>query len=175
MLSMKPEHVNCIQPRNLTTVAVPSDELHFRPSVYGIIVKDGCVLLPRQFGDGFTFLGGGIDKGERIIDALVREVKEESGLDVVVGELAAVRDGFFSSLRDSSKHYHGIFLFYWCEIVGGQISTDFFDTHEKNVLTEAQWVPFHEIPNIKMYYCIDGVALLQEIIGKKYGADVFIA
>ena len=170
---MKFESVHCIQPRNLTTIEVASEQLHFRPSVYGIIVKDGCVLLPRQFGDGFTFLGGGIDKGEQITDALVREVKEESGFDVVVCELAAVRDGFFTSLRDSNKHYHGIFLFYWCEIVGGQISTDFFDAHEKNVLTEAQWVPFHEIPSIKMYTCIDGVALLQEIISAKYGVDIF--
>lgn len=170
---MKSEFVDSVQPRGLDTVNVLCSELHFRPSVYGIVVKDGCVLLPRQFGDGFTFLGGGIDKGEQIADALVREVKEESGLDVVGGELAAVRDGFFTSLRDGTKHYHGIFLFYWCEVVGGQISTEYFDGYEKNVLGEAQWVPFSEIKNIKMYSCIDGVGLLTEIIGKKYGYDVF--
>lgn len=168
---MKKEFVDAVQPRNFESISVSCDELHFRPSVYGIVVKDDCVLLPRQFGDGFTFLGGGIDKGECIADALVREVREESGLDVVGGELAAVSDGFFTSLRDGTKHYHGIFLFYWCEIVGGHITTEFFDGYEKNVLGEAQWVPFSELKHIKMYTCIDGVGLLTELLGKKYGFD----
>ena len=39
--------------------AVSSDKLVFRPSVYGILIENSKVLLPKQW-DGYDFPGGGI-------------------------------------------------------------------------------------------------------------------
>ena len=54
-----------------------------RPSVRGIIIKDGKVAMMHSLKyDYYKLPGGGIEEGESYEDTLVREVKEESGLVV---------------------------------------------------------------------------------------------
>ena len=55
-----------------------------RPSVRGIIMKNGKIALVHtgKF-DYYRFPGGGIETGETKEEALIREVKEESGLVVI--------------------------------------------------------------------------------------------
>ena len=55
-----------------------------RPSARGIAVKDGKVLLIHSLKyDYYKFPGGGVEEGENLEDALVREIKEESGYEVI--------------------------------------------------------------------------------------------
>ena len=59
----------------------------------GVVVRDaqGRVLLERRSDCGvWGLLGGRIEKGESVEQAAVREVKEESGLDVRVTRLLGV-------------------------------------------------------------------------------------
>ena len=63
-------------------------DLAFRPSVYGVAIWDGKVLLVPQW-DGYDFPGGGVDLGETLDEAFRREVFEESGLTVERGEILA--------------------------------------------------------------------------------------
>lgn len=63
-----------------------------RVSVYALAVHDGCVLLTQLAahctrGGSWTLPGGGIDHGEQPIEALMREVHEETGLIVLEPEL----------------------------------------------------------------------------------------
>lgn len=68
----------------------------------GIVHYKNKVLLVREsdaYKDGaecgkWDVVGGRLEAGETVRDALVREVKEESGLDIVPGEVVAVFDGF---------------------------------------------------------------------------------
>lgn len=55
-----------------------------RPSVRGIIRKEGklAMIYSRKY-NYYKFPGGGIEQGESHEDTLIREVKEESGLDVI--------------------------------------------------------------------------------------------
>jgi len=46
-------------------------------SVHAICVKDGLVMLALIEGRGFNILGGHIEKGEKIEQALLREIYEE--------------------------------------------------------------------------------------------------
>lgn len=56
---------------------------YIRPSVRAIIEKDGLFAMvhSRKY-DYYKFPGGGIEDGEDCMDALLREVKEETGLTV---------------------------------------------------------------------------------------------
>lgn len=116
-----------------------SNELMFRPSVYGIIIENHQILLSKQWGK-YDLPGGGIELGEKIDDALTRECKEETGLDIVIERLLAVRDSFFQ-LPDTKKNVHSILLYYVCQKVGGEISTVFFPESEAPSMEKAEWVP----------------------------------
>ena len=59
-------------------------EVVYRPSARGIIVRDGKVAMVHSaMYDYYKFPGGGIEDGEKPIEAMIREVKEESGLEVI--------------------------------------------------------------------------------------------
>lgn len=62
------------------------------PSANVIVVNDdGAILLIRRTDNGNLALpGGGMDLGESITQAAVREVKEETGLDVEITGLVGI-------------------------------------------------------------------------------------
>jgi len=64
---------------------------HIRVSGRGIVINDNKIVL-NEFGDGvyFNIPGGGVEPGETVKDAVVREIQEETGLDVTVGDLMFV-------------------------------------------------------------------------------------
>ncbi len=69
----------------------------------GVCVKDGKVLLCRGKGLGSTYLPGGhIEFGETGAEALVREMREETGLDSTAGRLLGVVENSF--LQHGEKH-----------------------------------------------------------------------
>ncbi len=80
-----------------------------------ILIEDGKLALIERHRGGrhyFTFPGGGVDEGESHEEAVVREVKEELGLDVnIVRKVADV-------------HFNGnLQVYYLVEKVGGEFGT----------------------------------------------------
>ena len=64
-------------------------------AAYAVIVREDQILLSRlaprvSRNELWTLPGGGLDHGEDPRDAVVREIKEETGLDAEVGETARV-------------------------------------------------------------------------------------
>ncbi len=140
---------------------VDARELIFRPSVYAVIIHEGKVLLSKMFGDGYDFPGGGIERGETIPQALIREVKEETGYDVEVGKLLSVETNFFKHTFDG-KFYQTILLFYAARVMGGEISTAHFDENEKTYLNPAEWLALKDIHKLKFYNAMDNVKIIKE-------------
>ena len=66
-----------------------------RVRVTGVVVEDGRILLLNQdsgTGRSWSLPGGKLEAGETLAQALVREMKEETGLDVEPGRLLYVCD-----------------------------------------------------------------------------------
>jgi ADP-ribose pyrophosphatase YjhB (NUDIX family) len=88
-----------------------------RMAVYAVVRRGGDVLLTRISARGahpgaWTLPGGGLDHGEAPRDAVVREVREECGIEVVVGDLLDVHDTHFQGTAPSGRFedFHGVHL-----------------------------------------------------------------
>lgn len=93
---------------------VPRERMAFRPSVYGFVKHGDRILLIRTSATGaYEFPGGGIEPGERMEDALRREVLEEAGIDVSVQRFLLFKETFFYHDLEK-KAYHSLQFFYEC-------------------------------------------------------------
>ena len=87
-------------------------------SVRGIVMRDGKLAMQCSRDGEYKIPGGGIEVGESRIQALIREVREETGLYVIedavveIGEIVEMRRDIF----DSTKKYICHSLFYYCEV-----------------------------------------------------------
>jgi 8-oxo-dGTP diphosphatase len=134
---------------------VTADQLVWRPSVYGIVIQDNKVLLSPQFGNKFDLPGGGVDLGENLESAVVREVKEETGIDVEVTAALGAESNLFAAIHGDGNFYHSILLYYSCKVTGGELSTAGFDEYEKKYADMAKWIPIQSLPSIKLASSID--------------------
>ena len=90
-------------------------ERAIRPSAKALIIRDGRILAIRlQEGDEIFHImpGGGQQAGEPLPEAAAREVAEELGLLVRVGDLAFVIEG------TQGEAHHRVDLVFRCELVG---------------------------------------------------------
>ncbi len=96
------------------TKYISAEHLIQRPSVYGLILHKNNILLARaQYTKKYVLPGGGIDKGEAIDAALKREVREETGIEIEVGEfLHFETDLFYYDPLDLA--IHGFLFYYLC-------------------------------------------------------------
>ncbi len=91
--------------------------------VDAIIVKDNSILLIKRehqpFKNAFCLIGGKIENGESSRDAVIREVKEETDLDVVKCMLLNIYAGKTRDPRGPSESFA-----YVCECIGDVTSSD---------------------------------------------------
>lgn len=87
--------------------------------VRGVVFREGRILLVRETEDGlWTLPGGWADAGETPAEAVVKEIREESGYLTRADKLLAVYD------RDRQGHpplrWHVYKLLLRCELLGGE-------------------------------------------------------
>lgn len=87
-----------------------------------IVRDDGALLVARRRGSDFVFLPGGhIEFGEPAEAALERELREELGSDVSVGDLVGVVEHLYT---DSGQRHHELNLVFTAEITGPAVSRE---------------------------------------------------
>src|SRR5216683_710237 len=103
-------------------MSTPSDQKSSRSQVYPeptvgalIVNKQGKILLTKshKWFDKYTLPGGHIEVGETMKEAVIREVKEEVGLDVEVAEMLLMQEAIFAEEFWKKKHF--IFFDFLCK------------------------------------------------------------
>lgn len=95
------------------------------PTVGALIVNnEGKILLAKshKWFDKYTLPGGHIEVGEPMKEAVAREAKEETGLDVDVKEMLLTQEAIFSEEFWKRKHF--IFFDFLCRSKDQQVKLD---------------------------------------------------
>jgi ADP-ribose pyrophosphatase YjhB (NUDIX family) len=105
-------------------------------SVGGLIVQDGRVLLVRRGvipRRGFWAMPSGfVEYDEQPRRALAREIREETGLEAIIGDV-------LEALPMADPHKKGVFLLFAGRVIGGELQAG-------DDVTEARWFPLDAIP-----------------------------
>ncbi|OLB72535.1 hypothetical protein AUI06_01135 [archaeon 13_2_20CM_2_52_21] len=99
----------------LTDQNASQSQAYPEPTVGALIVnKEGKILLTKshKWFDKYTLPGGHIEVGETMKEAVIREVKEEVGLDVEVAEILLMQEAVFAEEFWKRKHF--IFFDFLC-------------------------------------------------------------
>lgn len=120
-----------------------SREYPIRPIVGAgaCILRNGKLLLIKRGarpGKGkWSIPGGLVELGENVQDAMVRETKEEAGLDVEAVKLVDVFDSVTLD-RLGRIQYHFVVVNFLVRVIGGKL-------HTADDVLESRWVPLDEV------------------------------
>lgn len=114
--------------------------------VGAIVVHDGDLLLVRR-GHGpaagcWSVPGGRVEFGELLVEAVVREMAEETGLECVCGELVGWVERFV-------EDRHFVIMDFEVTVLDGSAASAGDDA------TEVAWVPLSEVIDLPL---VDGLA-----------------
>ncbi|MEF1290887.1 NUDIX domain-containing protein [Vibrio sp. M260118] len=117
----------------------------------GVLVKGDMILLVkvRDFsGEYWIPPGGGMEPEDQSSrSCVVREFKEEAGLDVEVGELLCVRE----FLETQRQCYHAEF-FYLVESFSGCPSLDnLAGLNDEEYIQAVEWLPIADLADKRIY------------------------
>jgi 8-oxo-dGTP diphosphatase len=109
--------------------------------VGGVVIHRDRVLLVRRGREPmkgeWSIPGGALELGETLQDAVRRELREETGLDVEPTRILLVLDRILKYGRRVKYHY--VIVDFACRLKGGRL------TPASDVL-DARWVPRKELP-----------------------------
>ena len=113
----------------------------------GAIIRDGerMALIRRAkepSKDLWTFPGGAIELGETAREAAQREALEETGLEVEVGEVAAVVDWLVRD-GDGRVRYHYVIVDFLARPTGGVLRPG-------SDVSDARWATLAELAGLEM-------------------------
>jgi 8-oxo-dGTP pyrophosphatase MutT (NUDIX family) len=129
-------------------ISLAIDGALFNYRVAGVAIVDGKVLLHKTPSDKFWSLPGGrASLFEFSKDTLIREMQEETGMDVEVGEMLWVSENFF--IYNNIKH-HELGFYYKMEIPSLADQNEFIGVDWDSELL-FKWHAVNEIANIKIY------------------------
>jgi len=101
-----------------------------RPSARAIIIKDNKIYMVHSLVyDYYKFPGGGIEKDESNIDALIRETAEEAGLVVIKDSIKEY--GYVHRIQKAKDSGYSMFIqdnfYYLCDVEDRKINQNLDD------------------------------------------------
>ena len=122
--------------RKLSELDAASSLPIFRIGVFALIFDEGRILLGhRRDIDWWNLPGGGMEAGETVDEALRREVREETGLEVEVEQLVGVY---------SKPQKQEVVLTFRCCVIGGTLQAS--EENRENRYFAPDSVPSNTLP-----------------------------
>ncbi|MGL5810411.1 MAG: NUDIX domain-containing protein [Nocardioides sp.] len=127
-------------------IAMHFTEYDTRIAAYAVIVEDDRMLVIWWNGEGlrepgWSLPGGGVEFAETLEDAVHREVREETGLDIDLGPILATHVFTRPAASPETRAFRWLRVLYAARVTGGTLgtlevggSTDF-----------ATWMPIEEL------------------------------
>lgn len=110
-----------------------------RPAAYAVIIRDGAVLLMKVKKTGrWFFPGGGLEPNEDLSTGLQREVSEETGLTLRIGQVMKTKEHFFY-YDPLDEAYRMQMTFVRCQVAGGVV-VDKEAEDDAEATSQPQWV-----------------------------------
>ncbi len=123
-------------------MATPSVRL----AVRAILVHDGHVLLVNAYADKRLSLmcapGGGVETGASLPDNLIREVREETGLEIEVGAPCLVNE-----FHDPDSEFHQVDVYFRCTLVGSPRMDPAWQDVDA-IVSDRRWVSEAELAKV---------------------------
>lgn len=130
--------------------------MELRVAAYAVVADErGLLLAHWRSGSrsGWTMPGGGIDLGEDPADAVVREVAEETGFDIVVEELLGI-DSMVTAAADrlppTRDDVHGLRIVYRGRVIGGDLRDEVGGSTDR-----AAWFTLAEVAALDRVSLVD--------------------
>lgn len=108
--------------------------------------------------------GGAVQQGESLKEALIREMKEETQLDVLPGRLLWVHE----FIEDP---FHAVEFYFRCSASGGEAraGSDPELNSENQIILDLDFVPLNKVdelhvePGFIKHFCSDGAHFFDEV------------
>ncbi|MDF2066444.1 NUDIX hydrolase [Bacillus sp. Cr_A10] len=110
-------------------------------AVGGIVENEkGDILLVKTLYGGWVFPGGQVEIGENLMDALCREIKEESGIDIDVSHMIGIysNTGIHKWYDNKTDVPTKLIVDFLCKPTGGELCTS-------DETTESDWVAKNKV------------------------------
>lgn len=118
-----------------------------RLAVRAVIVHQGRLLLVNAWPGGQSDLmcapGGGVEPHASLPDNLKREVFEETGLEIGVGEVCLVNE-----FHDAARDFHQVEIFFRCKVRAGVLDPQWQDPEA--VVTERLWASPSDMAQLRV-------------------------
>ena len=147
-MKLKPNKADIMISKDIT-VKVSDGKFNYR--VGAILIDSGEILMVKNQDSHFYYtVGGRVQFGESLHEAILREVYEETKIRIEIGHLAFIHENFFT-LESDGEFYHEVSLFFLMkphkglrEATGGSFREEYGDV-------SFHWLPINEIGNYHIY------------------------